>query len=241
MEKETGLGLLIVWLLFGRYKVWLAESNAFHIKAIEIHGNELLTRQEILQMVKIEEGISTWSVNLEQAVADLNAHPFLDDARIHRVHPDKMIISIKEKKPIALLNVNHSFLCIDKNGIILPSKPGKLYDLPVLSGKFKGNVDIGHQTGGVRVWQGLHLLQTILLDRPKVYNQISEIVLGRPEGVIVYTSQKGVPVRLGVSDIKLKIRYLDAILNELGKSNELKNVKYIDLRFNNQIIVGKRT
>jgi cell division septal protein FtsQ len=86
----------------------------------------------------------------------------------------------------------------------------------------------------------LEFLKYILNDRPGLFSSISEVVVGKSEGIILMTSKGGVPVWMGEGGYFTKIRYLEAILNELDENREIRQVKYIDLRFNNQIIVGMR-
>ncbi len=233
------LGFIIL-IIIAQYKKWLLESNSFQIRKVEIVGNELFTDEELFEMGLIDPTNSIWKIDLTGAHNNIGSHVFIEDFHIDRVFPNVLRINVKEKTPVALLNVDGKLYCLDREGLVLPSKPGKLYDLPVISGDFRGTVAVGRMVSGKMVYQGLDFLNYILNDRPGLFSSISEVVMGKPEGIVLITSKAGVPVWLGQDGYFIKVRYLEAILNELNVKNELSQVKYIDLRFNNQIIVGMR-
>jgi len=231
---------LLVWILTRQYRIWLKESDTFNIRKIEIRGNELLSENEIFQIGMIDPTASIWNINLREVQGNVGSNVFVEEIKIDRIFPNLLRIRLREKSPVALLNVGGKFYCLDREGLVLPAKPGKLYDLPVISGDFRGAVIEGSRAGGQFVHQALNFLMVILADRPELYSSISEIVMGRPEGIVLYTHKGGVLVWVGREGYEWKIRYLEAILNELIGQKEISKVKYIDLRFKNQVIVGMR-
>ncbi len=222
------------------YRQWVGSSDTFQVRMIDVKGNDLVEEDEILRLGDLHLETSIWDVHLPSAEKKINDNPFIEIATIHRKLPAEFRVIIEEKQPVALLNFQGKLYCVDWEGIVLPSKPGKLYDLPVLSGEFEGGVQIGSRVGGNRVHQGLGFMRTVMEDRPKLYSQLSEIIVGRPEGLVVTTKRSGIPVWVGNEGTIRKIRYFEAILETLHEFEELSGVEYIDLRFMGQIVVGMR-
>jgi len=235
-----GALLFLIWLLIGAYTTWIAESKTFHTRRIEVSGNELLTKDEILDLAGLKPQSSIWKRDLCQITDGIRRNPFVESVEVERLLPDVLQIQIEEKHPVALLNLQGTFYCVDGHGLVLPSKPGKLYDLPVISGDFQGGVSIGRKARGKRIQDGLGFLMFVFRSRPELYSRISEVVVGRPEGLILYTSKAGVPVRVGMGGYTRKILYLEAILDKLVENRNLSRVHYIDLRFEDQVVVGMR-
>jgi len=235
-----GVGLILLWMVVTEYRVWLEKSETFCIRKIELHGLELLSEADIFQLCGLVPRSSIWEVNLEEISERIASNAFVEKIRVDRRLPDILRIRVEEKRPVALLNFQGNFFSVDREGLVLPSKPGKLYDLPVLSGAFRGAVRVGGQVTGRFVQQGLCFLILILEDRPELYNRISEIVVGRPEGLTLYTSRGGVPIWVGEGGYGWKIRYLEAILDEVVRGRKFSQIRYIDLRFVGQIVVGMR-
>ena len=230
--------VVVIYGVISAYRRWLKSDSTFVIKSIEIQGNEILSDEKVLLLAKLNDDAKIWKADLISAEAGIESSPFVDNAVVKRCLPNILQIKIEEKKPVALLHFNETFYCIDREGWVLPSKPRKLYDFPILSGQFEGDVIVGKRVGGALIEQGLCFLAKVIEDRPELYNDISEIVLGQPQGLILYTSQSGVPIWLGNDRISYKIRYLEAILQDLSKTQKLSQLGYIDLRFQGQVIVG---
>lgn len=237
-----GIGLcpLLMWFVGGQYAVWLKTSELFSLDDIQIEGNDFVSRQEILELGNLVETTSIWNVDLVAVQSTMKNHPFLEKVSVERSFPNTLRICVIEKRPVALLNCENQLYCIDSEAMILPSKPGKLYNLPIISGDFKGGVSVGHRAKGLRIVQGLSFLKILQEVRPELYTHISEVVTGVSQGILLYTTQKGIPVWVGEQGFSKKLYCLDAILKELAKNGDMALVKYIDLRFEDQVIVGMR-
>jgi len=223
-----------------QYSKWISKSEQFTLQNIEVEGNIYFSKEEILKQSGIQKDTIIWHIDLKGMCKKLEKNPFLDEIHIYRCFPNKLVISVIEKKPVALLKVNGSFLTIDKEGMVLPSKIGKMYDLPLISGDFKGKIDIGNKAGGEKLHFSLSLLKMIIEEKPKLYSEISEILVKEDNEVYFFMSRYGIPVKVGKGDWMYKINCLAEILNRLIREKKLNEAKYIDLRYQNQIIVGKR-
>ncbi len=232
--------LYLAWFVGKSYKIWLSDSKIFSIKQIEVSGNNLLSRKEILELGGLSAKVSIWQVNLKKVTKKITSNPFIEELHIERSFPNVLRVVLKEKHPIALLNFEGKFFCIDQEGLVFPSPYGKLYDLPVLSGNFRGGVVVGKKVGGKLVREGLDFLGSILEKRPELYSQISEVAVGRSKGLVVYTNKGGIPVLVGKGEYERKICYLEAILKKLIQNGDFQQVQYIDLRFRGQVVVGMR-
>ncbi|MBN1780209.1 FtsQ-type POTRA domain-containing protein [bacterium] len=221
------------------YVKWLKSGPTFQVRRIEIEGNDLLSDARIEDMARLRTRVPIWQIDLVGGERSIETVDFVDDVVIRRRLPDVIQIEVHEKKPVALIRHKQKLYCVDGEGLIIPSEPGKMYDLPILSGPFKGEIHMGQKLGGHWIPQALDILQHIRYDRPAMYSEISEMVLGDKNGILIYTCKYGVPVYVGDSMSVWKIRCFDSIYRELMRTNELKLTKYIDLRYRGQIFVGR--
>ncbi len=224
-----------------KYSEWLAKSEQFSIQTIAVEGNLYFSQDEILQLSGLKKDQCIWNIDLKGINKNLAENPFLEKIHIYRCFPDKLIISVQEKKPLALLKVNDTFLTVDEQGLVLPPKIGKMYDLPLISGNFEGKIGVGYKAGGKKLKFSLNLLNMILNVRPKLYNEISEMVVKNSDEILFFTTEYGIPVKAGKDRWMFKINCLAEILDSLIKNKKLDKARYIDLRYQNQIIVGTRT
>ena len=239
--RSIGGSILILGLvlMIRAYLKWLNTSDTFRTDQIAIEGNELLTEARILEMGKLSLNTEIWKFDLVSAERKIESLGFVDDVKIKRILPDRIHVKIVEKKPIALLKYGNKLYCLDREGLVLPTEPGKMYDMPILSGNFTGDIQIGQTLGGAWVPKSLLILQRIRVDQPHLYSEISEMILGGKEGILIYTCRYGIPVYAGDDLSWPKIRVFDAILRELIKEKKLQQTRYIDLRFRGQVLVGR--
>jgi cell division protein FtsQ len=221
------------------YSAWLVNSDSFKIKKIEIEGNELISSQKIMKDTGLESGKRIWEIDLRSAEEEIRSNPFIDTVHLERSFPNVLKIRIREKYPIALLNFKNCFYGIDEKGMILPSKSGILYDLPVLSGHHQGSVTMGQTIDSPNVMKELAFLKQIIRERTELYGEISEVAIGQ-NGLILYTRKGGIPVHIGEGGYDWKIRYLEAVVKQIYQKSDIQKIKYIDLRYNNQVVVGER-
>ncbi|OVE80439.1 hypothetical protein BVY01_00300 [bacterium I07] len=231
--------LPVTWILGRFYSDWLSKSESFQIRKIEIQGTNLISRDDLLEMGEIVSSGKIWNVDLSDSEKRIRDNPFVQDVQIQRQFPDILQIKLQEKKAIALINLRGKPYCIDRRGLILPSKPGRLYDLPIISCRFMRRVRTGQIIDDEPVQRGLAFLEMVRAHQPELYTKISELQI-KQIGIELYTMNHSIPVKMGRNDYEWKIRQLNAILNELEGGREMKKVRYIDLRFQGKIFVGMR-
>ena len=234
-----GIVVFLAGFIGRRYAAWIKSSDSFRIQKVVITGNELISEKDISRFIGFDSTKTVWEIDLPASEKRIKDNTFTEKICVTRRFPNELHIKIQEKTPIALLNFKGKLYCMNSEGLILPSKPGKMYDLPVLSGPFEGGVTVGQEVTGDLVQDGIHLLRMIIDLNPVLYSNVSEVVLGRKQGIVIYTS-KAIPIWFGERIIHQKIRNLEAILVQLKTNNEMKAVRYIDLRFRGQVVVGMR-
>ena len=233
--SSTGL-----YFLISGYLNWLDGVASLQITNLEYRGNDLITDAELHDITGIESVEHMTDVSLVSIDKRIRANPFIESVKVTRSFPGSIMMEIKEKEPIALLRVDQKLYCIDRFGMVLQSRPGRLYNLPILSGDFKGGVSIGKKAQSPYLTQGLNFLNMIMAERPELYSEISEIVAAGDDEIVAYTNKGGIPIKFGEQRFAYKIHCLDAILDKMEIENSFKNVKYIDLRYHNQVILGMR-
>jgi len=228
-------------LILRSYVDWLPSSDSLLLSETVVKGNDLVPREEIIKQAGLQGEKQLNRIDLRKVTMLIQTHPYIEAARVRKSYPHKLLIDVIEKKPIVLINVEGDLYSMDRDGLILPSQPNRTYNLPVLTGDFKGGVTVGTQASGPLLEKGLSLVRTLLECRPGLYEQISEIVLGPFDELKLYTQRGAVPVFFGSGEVEYKARCLEAALSRLDREGKLKETRYIDLRFYRQVIIGKRT
>jgi cell division septal protein FtsQ len=220
------------------YRRWLRTDSSFRVRDVVVEGNDLVPAADLLRRADIRKGRTIWAVDRAAAEKRVRGNSFVERVTVYRGFPDVVRIRVIERKPVVLLRTGGRFYTLDRNRTLMPAPPGRCYTLPILSVEEIPETAVGGTVEDPRVSEGLAFLDRMLRDRPSLYGRISEIQPDPRDGVVLTTSKGGVPVRIGRKGYEWKVRYLEAILNEMETHPALTHASYIDLRFEGQVFVG---
>jgi len=238
---KLGAAAFLLYLGTTAYLHWLDEDGLFSIKAVAVSGSHYLSDTEVIHLAGLESAERIWNTDLQGAVTAIETYPFIEKASVVRKIPDKLEIKITEKEPVALLNFKGDLYALDRDGLVLPSIPGSMYRLPVISGSFKGGLRTGSAISRGSAFKALTVVTAIIASKPAMYNDISEVTVKSDGNIVVYTREHGIPVQVGSGQILRKVVCLGAIMEQLKKERTLSKTSYIDLRFKGQVVVGTET
>jgi cell division septal protein FtsQ len=234
----SALAAAALFVALPRYQRWLRNDDSFRVRKVVVEGNDLIPSGDILRRACVSKGRTIWGVNLAAAEKRVAGNPFVERVAVYRGFPDVVRIRVTERKPVVLLKTDGRFYTLDRTRTLMPAPPGRCYTLPILSVDEMSETAVGGTVEDSRVAEGMAFLEWMLRDRPSLYARISEIQPDARDGVVLTTSKGGVPVRIGRKGYDWKVRYLEAILNEMETHPSLTHASYIDLRFEGQVFVG---
>lgn len=230
---------IAVFLLSVQIRRWVNESNTFSLQKVFIEGNELLNKDEILAQIDLKSGTNVTELNLNQAQTDVENHPYVQVARVSRLFPASMQIKVVERKPLAYISQDGLPLCaIDDQAILLPIvKDIQLGGLPVITGLGGFDETPGEAIESARVMDALNLLKSIQLADSAYYRRISEVHFDPQKGFVAYFDQGRYPVYFGYEQFFNRAINHFIFLKQAGKDKKIDKIKYVDLRFEKQVVV----
>jgi cell division protein FtsQ len=224
------LGFLGKW--FYRF---LYTSGEFNLEEIDVQGLKWLQEKEILDLVSLEFSRNIFNINLEEARERIEIHPRIKTATLRRRAPNRIIILVEERQPIALINRDGGFLGIDEDYVpFLLIEPPAAVDLPFITGVDPSAIVMGRESDSIMLKRALDILKTILLLKGSLFNQLSEIRIEGNE-ITLYTTADAAQVLIGKEDFQDQLLKLQGVFIHLDK--ETRSAEYIDLRFKDKVIV----
>jgi cell division protein FtsQ len=94
---------------------------------------------EIARIVAPGRVTSILGFNVKDARKALKKHPWIADARVTRVYPDRLAIDINERTAFALWQNQDGLQIIDHDGRVLGAFDGRDHSLPLIVGKGAGD------------------------------------------------------------------------------------------------------
>lgn len=184
------LGLVLAGIAIGFY-------FALIIDRIEVVGNEKLERGEVLTISGLNIGEHMLFANLGEARSRLLSSPYIRSAYIKRAYPDKLIITIEERKPVAAIVGVGSYALIDLEGSVMEIAQTNDNGLVAVYGVSSGGYAVGQKIGDYAEFNSETLLEIIaVLSNQGMLDIIESIDMSQPLKIGMTTTY-GYTVNIG--------------------------------------------
>ena len=228
------LALLIVAILCAMY------SPLFNIKKIEVQGNEIISKNEIISLSQIQLEENTFKLNksqIKKQIKDMipycaitikkqiKENAYVQSVIIVRNLPSEIVIKVEERKPAYLLEYAGSYIVIDKQGYMLEIKNEKM-NLPVIQGAVTSTEEF--KVGNRLCTEDLEKLAEILriveiAQVNDIYTIITGIDIENAENIkLIFESEDKVAYLGDSSNMNTKILMIKSIIEkEKGNPGEI--------------------
>jgi cell division protein FtsQ len=199
----------------------VANSFGFRIATITINGRKQLSQDEILAVGGVNGRSSLLFLDAAVVRDKLKANPWIADATVLKLYPDRLQIDIAERSPFALWQVDGRLSLIADDGAVLESYvTPRFRSLPLVVGA-------GAQT---RAREFL-----VLLDRYPQVRSVTKAVILVGERRWNLRLNEGVDVRLPENDVGNAL----ATLTRLDQEDRLfsRDITAIDMRLPDRLTV----
>src|SRR5579872_5012853 len=101
---------------------------------LQIEGLRYTSRSKIFRVFAADFDRSIFSIPLEQRRRTLLGIDWVEDASVSRLWPDRLLVRVRERKPVAFVLFHPGVLLVDSQGVLLDQPPQSQFAFPVLSG-----------------------------------------------------------------------------------------------------------
>lgn len=217
--------LVILGILGWGIRRFILTAPYFQVKEIAVQGNNRLSAKQILDWANISLEKSIFAINLKEITQRIASNSQIKRVEIKRVLPADILVLVEERLPFACLVRGKDFFEVCEEGVIIKKREDSM-DLPVIEVDSSFSLE-AKLTKEVRI-----LLMAQELGIP--FSKLD--VKNRQEQVGLL--ERGVKVYLGKGEHLDYFSYLPSLLETSRKKGN--SIKYIDLRFNNQIVVKEK-
>ncbi|HTA76816.1 MAG TPA: FtsQ-type POTRA domain-containing protein [bacterium] len=211
----------------------LENSEGLKLGKVMIEGEHYLTEAEILKTANLSLGSSMFKVDLEDLNQKLKKLSWVDRVFVERRLPSSILISIRERKPVALVD-NGSIYGVDKEGRVLsPSESLLNQDLPLISGVRFSPDSLGTTESAQILKPALDFFTFMAKKDDVLAHDVSEVNLSEPESLkVTFINGTQVTFNTTVSESDLKrMALVLGDLNEKGKKAGTMDFRYRDMAF----------
>ncbi|HVC00155.1 MAG TPA: FtsQ-type POTRA domain-containing protein [Candidatus Dormibacteraeota bacterium] len=227
----------------GVYFLFYSPVMQVHPGQMGITGTQYVSRGRLMQIFSADMGRSVLSVPLGERLTAVENIPWVRSAVVERVLPDRLDLTIVERKPVAFLSTSAGMKLIDADGVILDRPPDANFNLPVVTG-------LGAATPPAERVRRLELFSEFMKEigtvRSGAEAEVSEANLSNPDdvqatldGLPVMAGQGPVVVHFGDADFAGRFRSF--LANFAGWQARAGNVEAVDLRYDGEALVTPET
>ncbi len=210
--------LLSFFLFIGHWVyVHLLGDPYFRVREVEVKGSRRIPRETLLSLTVMEGMPSLFSVNLKEVVKRLESHPWIEQVRVRKVFPNKVVIQIEERKPMAIIQLEELYYIDTRGEIFTPVGDREEYNYPYLTGLTRRVLEKDPVEAKRLISKALELLRMVNHEKAFPMEEISEIHMERVFGIRCFTKAEGVEVKMGWEDFGEKLKRLSLIWSDLRK------------------------
>jgi cell division protein FtsQ len=231
-----GVGAAIVGLALYRGAQVSANAHLLEVNRIVVHGNERLSRGEVLAVLSGLRGESLLWTDLDSWRRRLLASPWVRDAALRRSLPSTVDVVVSERQPIGIARINGGDMyLVDERGVIIDQYGPQYadFDLPIIDGLSAVNQE-GSLTDERRAELAARLTAA-LKAKPQVARRVSQIDVTDLHNVSVILSGDAAVIQLGEDQFLPRLQAYLELAQALRE--RVADIDYVDLRFDDRIYV----
>jgi cell division protein FtsQ len=238
------LSLLLVVGAIGLIAVTLyrygTQSWRFRIDSsdnIEVRGNHNVSRAQVLDAIGGDIQRNIFFVSVADQKKQLEAIPWIESASLMRLLPNRLRIDIRERTPVAFVEVNGRIALIDAHGVIMdmPPRAQSTFSFPVMVG-MSDSEPLSTRAARMKIYA--ELMKQLDSTGANYSHDLSEVEVSNPDDVkaTVADPKGAVLVHLRSPNFLGPFQVYIAHVQEWR--TQFPRLDSVDLRFDGQVIVN---
>lgn len=237
MNIRLGVALVIVLCL--GIALYYAIPEVTRITKVSVRGMQAVSETDVIKALGLNPGIHLFNANISEMEKRISADPRVASVHIRRVLPDKLIVDLTERAPVAVILHTDEFgtqsLLVDREGVVFGTLSAGVhtYTVPVLSG-----IHFEQFTPGQRL-PALLLPLLANLDElektaPSLLNAFSELKIMKTSEddaeLVLYPVTHAIPIRTQLNLDKAMLSEALLVLDILSSRKGTEKIQEIDFR-----------
>jgi len=239
-EYLGALGLLIAIAALSSLSIYVysyfLSTPYLEIKETSVRGLKELTEKDVLLLAEIKPGQNILAVNVDVLARRVAVNPWIKNVYVGREFPNRLVVDVRERYPIALVKQGSEFYLMDSDGNVFKKLvQGDEVDLAIITG-----INVQDKTKSKLALDTISLLK--VFSGSNLYSflgAISEAHIDEVFGLFLLTD-KGFYLKMGVSDFERKLRKLALVLTEREKRGINNNYLNVDLADAEKITIQQK-
>jgi cell division protein FtsQ len=226
----------LVWFALHQYAT---RSWRFRIDSsdnITISGARNVSRSQVMEVMASDIDRNIFFVPLELRKKQLEQISWIQSASVMRLLPNRLKVVIRERMPVAFVEINSHIQLIDASGVIMePPANQSGYSFPVIVGMTEAD-PLSTRAARTKIY--MQLMKELDSGGAHYSRDLSDVDLSDPDDVkaTVTDPHGAVLVHLGSSSFLERFKIYVAHVQEWR--TQFQKLQSVDLRYEHQVIVN---
>ncbi|HVZ80473.1 MAG TPA: FtsQ-type POTRA domain-containing protein [bacterium] len=237
--RLSALGLLIGVLVWSKERTvsLLQDMAGLKLEKVMVEGNRFLAADEVVKTVALPLGESMFKLDLKSATERVRAMDWVQRVFIERRLPRSILVTIKERRPVALLEKGDLY-GVDAQGRVLPPAPLLMrQDLPLISGLDFPAEAVGTTEEAEALGPALDFLAFLGKKDPALAQDVSEVNLSDADSLKV-TFMDGLQARFDPPVSETELERMALVVSDLQEKG--RKAATMDFRYRGLVLVKPR-
>ncbi len=215
----------------------LQDVAGLKLEKVAVDGNHYLSEDDVIKAAALPLGESMFKLDLNGSLEKVKAMDWVERAFIERRLPRSIVISVRERKPVALLD-NGELYGVDGEGRVLSPSPALLReDLPLISGAAGAAEAVGTTRTAEALKPALDLIAFLHKKDGVLAQDVSEINLG-DAGSVKVTFIDGIQAHFDPPIEETDLKRMAMVLSDLNQKG--RHAATMDFRYRGMVLVKTR-
>jgi cell division protein FtsQ len=222
-------------VLLARGWTLIARAGFLKVDRIVVHGNERLSKGEVIALLEGLHGESLFGTDLDIWRRRLLASPWVREAALRRSLPSTVDVAISERTPAGIGRVGGDMYLVDERGILI-DQYGPQYadlDLPLIDGLAIASAD-GSAADAPRAELASRIIAAVHA-RPELAKKVSQVDVSDLHNASVILSGDPAVIYLGDDNFVQRLQSYVDLAPALRE--RVPSIDYVDLRFDDRVYV----
>jgi cell division protein FtsQ len=208
---------------------------------IQVTGNQFVSCEEVANALGVPlhagsgPGVKVFRLSLEAQRKQVEAIAWVRRAALTRVLPNRLVVHLLERTPVAFANVGGHVSLVDSEGVLLDKPESASFDFPVITGL---DSNASSDEGRTRLALYQDFMRQLGEEISRAGWMVSEVDLADADDLkaLLVQGRETLQVHFGHDNFLEHFHTFLALLPQLRRSNA--PLDSVDLRYRNQVVVN---
>jgi cell division protein FtsQ len=201
--------------------------------SLTVEGLQHTSRAKVQRAFAADFDHSIFAIPLAERRRRLLAIDWVEEASVSRIWPDRLVVRLRERTPVAFVSTRSGVMLIDAWGVLLDQPYQAKFTFPVLNG-------ISEDETEARRRERVRSFQELQQDLGYLAKDLSEVNVSDPNNLRIVARVEGRTVELILGDANFARRYQNFVTHYSEIRKRSPEIVAFDLRLDDRITAKAR-